>query len=73
MRPLVVTGVLGGYTTFSTWAVDVDQLIASGHLGLAVADLVLTVTGAVLAAVLGLALADRGDPGRPRTPRRPGP
>lgn len=31
LRPLLGTGVLGGYTTFSTFAGDVDNLAASGH------------------------------------------
>lgn len=31
LRPLLGTGVLGGYTTFSTFAADVDTLAASGH------------------------------------------
>ncbi|MGV0747314.1 fluoride efflux transporter CrcB [Mycolicibacter minnesotensis] len=31
LRPLLGTGVLGGYTTFSTFAGDVDTLIADGQ------------------------------------------
>ncbi len=31
LRPLLGTGVLGGYTTFSTFAGDVDTLAAAGH------------------------------------------
>ncbi len=31
LRPLLGTGVLGGYTTFSTFAGEVDTLTASGH------------------------------------------
>nr|WP_078058438.1 CrcB family protein [Mycolicibacter icosiumassiliensis] len=31
LRPLLGTGVLGGYTTFSTFAGDVDGLVGAGH------------------------------------------
>lgn len=31
LRPLLGTGVLGGYTTFSTFAGDVDSLAAAGQ------------------------------------------
>src|ERR687886_614869 len=30
LRPFLGTGVLGGYTTFSTYAVDAQHLIAAG-------------------------------------------
>src|SRR6185503_14749578 len=30
LRPFLGTGVLGGYTTFSTYTVDVQQLVAAG-------------------------------------------
>ncbi|UVO12154.1 CrcB family protein [Mycobacterium sp. SVM_VP21] len=31
LRPLLGTGVLGGYTTFSAFAGDVDALVGAGH------------------------------------------
>ena len=31
LRPLLGTGVLGGYTTFATFAGEVDHLAATGH------------------------------------------
>ena len=65
VRPFAVTGVLGGYTTFSTWSVDVDRLAAAGHLATAAADVVSTLLGAGLAVALGL-----GGPG-PRGPVDP--
>ncbi len=37
VRPFLGVGVLGGYTTFSTFTVDSRQLIAAGHLWRAVA------------------------------------
>jgi CrcB protein len=30
LRPFLGTGILGGYTTFSTYAVEVQQLVTSG-------------------------------------------
>ncbi|MDT3397050.1 fluoride efflux transporter CrcB [Streptomyces sp. B1866] len=39
LRPLLGTGVLGGFTTFSTYAVDVRRLVGAGHAGTALAYL----------------------------------
>lgn len=49
LRPFVGTGVLGGFTTFSTYAVDVQRLSTSGQLPTAVAYLVSTVVAALVA------------------------
>ena len=57
LRPFAVTGILGGFTTFSTYAVDTEQLLAMGRLGTAVAYLVGTLVGALVATWVGLALA----------------
>ncbi len=46
-RPFFATGVLGGFTTFSTYAVDVAALGSDGHLLLASAYL----CGSLLAAL----------------------
>ncbi|MFD6555829.1 fluoride efflux transporter FluC, partial [Streptomyces sp. NPDC058398] len=32
-RPFFGTGVLGGFTTFSTYAVDIRRLVGTGHPG----------------------------------------
>jgi CrcB protein len=58
VRPFLGTGVLGGYTTFSTYAVDAQRLLDDGRTGLALAYLAATVTAA-LAAVWVAALAAR--------------
>jgi CrcB protein len=57
VRPFLGVGVLGGFTTFSTFAVDAQQLLAQGRLGVALGYLAATVLGSVGAAALGLALA----------------
>ena len=56
-RPLLGTGVLGGYTTFSTFAVDADRLGSTGHPGLAVAYVAATLLGGALATGLGMVAA----------------
>jgi CrcB protein len=50
LRPLVGTGVLGGFTTFSTYAVDLQRLLAGGHAWTAAAYLVATPVAALTAA-----------------------
>lgn len=43
VRPFFGTGVLGGFTTFSTYAVDIRNLIDGGHPRTALGYLALTV------------------------------
>jgi CrcB protein len=54
LRPFLAVGVLGGYTTYSTFAVDVVQLARSGRGLLAVAYVLASVLGGLVAVVLGL-------------------
>jgi len=54
-RPLLGTGVLGGFTTFSTYAVDIQRLVATGHATLGLADL----AGTVVAALAAVTVATR--------------
>jgi CrcB protein len=56
-RSLLGTGLLGGYTTFSTFAVDSDRLTSTGHAGLAVGYVAATLVGGALATALGMTLA----------------
>jgi CrcB protein len=58
MRPFFGTGVLGGFTTFSTYAVDLQKLLDAGRTGTASAYLAATLAGA-LAAVWCAATATR--------------
>ncbi len=54
-RPFLGTGVLGGFTTFSTYAVDLRSLAAHGHPGLALAYAGVTVLAALIAVTVGAA------------------
>ena len=59
LRPFLGTGVLGGFTTFSGYAVDGHGLLADGQPGTALAYLAGTVVAALLATWSGLALVRR--------------
>jgi CrcB protein len=54
VRPFVGTGVLGGFTTFSTYSLDVVSLVKLGHPVQAGAYLLVTAIGAMLAVGLGM-------------------
>ncbi|MFJ4191398.1 fluoride efflux transporter CrcB [Kitasatospora sp. NPDC089509] len=64
LRPFFGTGVLGGFTTFSTYAVDIRRLLEAGRLGPGLAYLGLTLLGALgavwAAATLTRRLIHRG-------------
>jgi CrcB protein len=53
-RLLLGTGVLGGFTTFSTYAVEIARRLPD-HAATAVAYAVLSVVAGIVAAVVGLA------------------
>ncbi|MFG2052759.1 CrcB family protein [Micromonospora sp. NPDC048930] len=59
VRPFLGVGVLGGFTTFSTYAVDVHRAVAAGAPGTALAYLAATLFGALLAVWTGDAVAGR--------------
>ncbi len=59
LRPFAGVGVLGGFTTFSAYAVGVDRLLAAGRPAAALAYLALTPVCAVAAALAGRRLAER--------------
>ncbi|MEV6163495.1 fluoride efflux transporter CrcB [Streptomyces sp. NPDC052052] len=58
VRPFFGTGVLGGFTTFSTYAVDIERLVDAGRAGAGLAYLALTLCAA-LAAVWSAVWATR--------------
>lgn len=54
VRPFFGTGVLGGFTTFSTYAVDLREQLGHGHPAAAAAYLLVSLVGGILAVALGL-------------------
>lgn len=56
-RLFLGVGVLGGYTTFSSFSLDVVTLVERGQSPAALAYLLVSVTGAILALLAGLGLA----------------
>jgi CrcB protein len=53
-RLFLLTGVLGGFTTFSTFGHDTAQLLGSGHGGLALVNALASVILGVVAVFAGL-------------------
>lgn len=54
LRPFLGTGVLGGFTTFSAFAVETVQLTDAGRPALAGGYVLASVAGGVAASALGL-------------------
>ena len=59
VRPFFGTGVLGGFTTFSTYAVDIQKLVDAGHPRTALAYLAATLLAALAAVSLAVTAARR--------------
>jgi fluoride exporter len=57
LNAFLLTGVLGGYTTFSSMQLEAAKLAAKSRRGLAASYLLLSVLAGLLAAALGAALA----------------
>ena len=71
VRPFFGTGVLGGFTTFSTYSLDVVTLVRVGQPARAIEYLLATAIGAMLAVTLGvLATRRHRRPGEPGVPGR---
>jgi CrcB protein len=58
-RAFAGTGVLGAYTTFSTFSVETDLLVKDGHIGTAIAYVVASLVTGIAAAWLGVVLGSR--------------
>jgi CrcB protein len=59
VRPFFGTGILGGFTTFSTYAVDTRSLVAHGRPVTAAAYLAATLAVGLVAVVAGLRMTER--------------
>lgn len=59
MRLFVVTGLLGGFTTFSAFSAESLNLLQRGTWGLALMHTLAHVLGSLLCAALGFGLAGR--------------
>jgi CrcB protein len=60
VRLLLGTGVLGGFTTFSTYAVEVARRVPHHHTDTAITYAIVSVVAGVAAAIVGLALGAAG-------------
>jgi len=49
-----MTGLLGGFTTFSTFSLDSLQLLMDGHYATALAYMLLSVTACIAGAAIGI-------------------
>jgi CrcB protein len=59
LRPFFGTGVLGGFTTFSTYCVDIERLVREERVDLALVYLAATVVLALVAVWVGATVARR--------------
>lgn len=66
-RPFLGIGVLGGFTTFSTYTVDTATLLRAGHAATAFAYLFGTVAVGLIATWTGIALARKAAGISPRS------
>ena len=57
LRLILVTGVLGGFTTYSSFNYETLHLAQSGAVGLAVVNVVATVIACLLAGIAGIWIA----------------
>jgi CrcB protein len=64
VRPFLGVGVLGGFTTFSTYALEIHELLRPGTIGVAFGYLAGTLVAAMLAVLAGTWLT-RALVGRP--------
>lgn len=60
LRAFLAIGFLGSFTTFSTWMLQVHDLVGTGRIGLAAAYLAASLSAGLAAALLGLLLARAG-------------
>lgn len=59
LRPFLASGVLGAYTTYSTFAVETDLLVRAGEAATAIGYATASLVAGFAAAWLGIVLAGR--------------
>lgn len=57
LSPLIMTGILGGFTTFSAFSLETVTLYERGDFGLAILYVVASVVLSILALMVGLLVA----------------
>ncbi len=73
LRPFLGGGVFGGYTPFSTYAVDTQQLVATGHARTGLLYLASTLLAALVAVYAGISLTRLATRPRHRARRKDAP
>lgn len=53
LRLLIFTGVLGGFTTFSSFSIETVQLLKNGNTGQAIAYVLVSTAGGILLSAIG--------------------
>ena len=69
VRPFIAIGILGGFTTFSTFVVETDRLIGAGHAEAAAAYVAISLVAGLVAVGAGALIADRAWSWRARSQR----
>jgi fluoride exporter len=62
LRPFLVVGILGGWTTYSTLTVDTDLLFKGAHAGLALGYMAITIVGGISLVLVGDVVSRRAAP-----------
>jgi CrcB protein len=57
LRALLITGVMGGFTTFSSFSLETVTMAMNGNYGGATLNVVVSVVACLVGTVLGIALA----------------
>lgn len=57
LRALLITGVMGGFTTFSSFSLETVTMALNGNYGGATLNVVVSVAACLVGTVLGIALA----------------